>query len=457
MKGYLNNKQIRYILFHLGQHLDLHNGIQEKFVFIPDTNESTGFADSIVFPLSSSEINTGEIMSVDDIPILFPVSTERTFYRMEGSSLVFNHDLLKSAFYLLSGYQERKVPSIDKLGRFDFGNSIQHKLGFTSKPIVNYYFKIISDGILEYCRLHNINIKERHEPGSFFFTLTHDVDRIRYYTINTFVYQIKQFAGLAGRNKPAGFYLKESLSTLAGILLKKQDNDPYWNFRELLDLERKLGIRSTWFMLPRDVKHTDSYYNLSDKRIKELTLLIREDGHEIALHGTVRSHRSATAMREIREKFSSAFGFKPSGIRQHRLMWEHPQTALIHAETGFIYDSTLGFAQHEGFRNSYCNPFRLYDFEKDEMLPVWEIPLTVMDATLFYYRKLGLQQARENIINIIEEVRRFNGIFNLLWHNSYFDEKDVPGITEFYVNLLNGIKEMNPSINTCSGLVNSMI
>ena len=118
--------------------------------------------------------------------------------------------------------------------------------------------------------------------------------------------------------------------------------------------------------------------------------------------------------------------------------------AVIHEKAGISYDSTLGFPEHEGFRNSYCFPFKLFDFQSDRMIDVWELPLNVMDVTLFHYRKLTKDEAYKSVEVILDEINRFNGLFTLLWHNDFFDEDRYPGISEFYANLLRMIKTYHP-------------
>jgi len=87
------------------------------------------------------------------------------------------------------------------------------------------------------------------------------------------------------------------------------------------------------------------------------------------------------------------------------------------------------------------------------MLATWEIPLVVMDATLFYYRKLNTTDALVKMEELISEVKRFNGVFSLLWHNGYFDEKITPGIRRFYEKLLERIHEDQPESMTGSEII----
>ena len=125
-----------------------------------------------------------------------------------------------------------------------------------------------------------------------------------------------------------------------------------------------------------------------------------------------------------------------AGIRQHYLRFTPELTAKIQAEAGLSYDASLGFAEYDGFRNSYCWPFKFFDFADQKIMDYWEIPLTVMDVSHFYYRKLDLEQSKEAIEKLTAEVLKFKGVFSLLWHNSFFKESEFPGITAHYTGIL---------------------
>jgi len=133
-----------------------------------------------------------------------------------------------------------------------------------------------------------------------------------------------------------------------------------------------------------------------------------------------------------------------------------PDTALIQKKAGLVYDSTLGFAEQEGFRNSYCWPFKFYDFENDRPIDFWEIPLTAMEVTLFYYRELDFDHIRESVESLVREVQKFNGIFSLLWHNNFFEEMEFPGITDFYLDLLDYFKSLGMEGVTGKEIVDRM-
>ena len=180
---------------------------------------------------------------------------------------------------------------------------------------------------------------------------------------------------------------------------------------------------------------------------------LKEQGNEIGLHGTLSSASSLDSLKKILLDFKSVTSQNSVGIRQHRLMWYHPMTARNHNFAGITYDSTLGFADHEGFRNSYCHPFKIFDFENNSVLPYWEIPLNVMDITLLHYRRYSFSSIKESVIGIIQEIKKFNGVFTILWHNSSLHEDAIPGITKLYTELIDLIVAEKPEIMTGTAII----
>ncbi len=67
-----------------------------------------------------------------------------------------------------------------------------------------------------------------------------------------------------------------------------------------------------------------------------------------------------------------------------------------------------------------------------------------MDVTLFHYRHLNNSEALESVKYLIHEIKKFKGVFTLLWHNDFFDEDRFPGIKSFYEALLSYIYSEKP-------------
>ncbi len=444
MKGYLNHNQIEYLFFHMDYAFHLHNEIKKRFVFIKDFSEVEEYSDRIVFYLSSKDFNPEKIKWIDNIPVLFPSSETGELFYFKNNNLIFSDDILKSAFYLLSGYQEYVSKERDHLGRFPFNESIQKKLNITNIPVVNYYFNYITKGIKLFCERINIEFTEKKLFKTFGFILSHDIDLVDKYNWYYNGYKIKELLGIVKTNLSKQKIIVLLIKGLLGNLKLLRNNNPYWNFSFLQETENKYGFKASYFFLPRGIKHADAYYDLEEERLINLYSELIANGHEIGLHGTVGSSASLEKMRNDYNRISGVVPQKILGVRQHRLNYIHPHTLIYQSETGLSYDNTLGFAAHEGFRNSYCLPFKLYNFEKDRIIDIWEIPLNVMDITLFAYQRYQYDDAIKSIRKLISEIKKMHGIFTLLWHNGFFDEILYPGITGFYLRLLEIIKKEGP-------------
>jgi len=427
MQYYLNNHQIEYVFYHLSFFIDFKK-IKGKIRFIKsdktEENES-----QIIFFLSENKIDEAEIFFINDIPILFPLNKEKHFYYFEKNNLFFNHDIFKSVFYLLSGYQEFEIEQKDNLGRFPYNDSIQKKLSIIDKPIVNYYFQIISEAFLEFGQKNNISVEKKQIFTAPLLLLSHDVDRIKTSYLSEIPFKIKQFLNL----KPSRLSKKELFILIFKYITKF--NKKIWSFDWLMQLEIDLNIRSAFYFLDNHGKKDSTYSLKEDKTVRTISKL-HENGFEIGIHGTFDSYIDKNELLRIKNDLHEVTNRKQLGIRQHYLRCEIPLTQKLQQETGYTYDTTVGFAEHEGFRNSFCHPLKLYDFENDKMLEIWEIPLVIMDGTLFEYRELNFGQAKKSVECLSDEIKKFNGVLSVLWHNDFFDEVLHKGITVFFKSVL---------------------
>ncbi len=439
MQSKLNNSQIEYIFFHLNHHFDFSNEIRNRIAIEEKTSDLNT---QIVFPLSDKEI--GEIKYIDHKPILFPLSSTKEFYFYDNNNnLIFSDDILKSAFYLLSGYQETQKYNADQYERFTYKASIQKKLSIPTFPLVDFYFKIISKGIEEFCKINGIAFNKRKIWGSnnFGFLLTHDVDRIDKYTFKLIKYRIKQLLGLSpskGNKKDDFDRLAKSIT---GYLTKE---NPYWNFKWMKSYEEKFGFNSVWFFLPQGDKNIDAHFSFKEERIKKLVQYLNDCKDEIELHGTYHSLDSITVLKKDFNSLKGLIKVNPKGNRQHWLRFKYPETLRNLEEIGMQYDSSWAFNDHIGWRNSYCLPFKPYDIEQDRMMDIWEFPLTVMDVTLFEYQNFDKESALKHIDEILNITEEFGGLFTLLWHNSQFQLESGEDLKDFYIKVLEKINMKNP-------------
>jgi hypothetical protein len=163
---------------------------------------------------------------------------------------------------------------------------------------------------------------------------------------------------------------------------------------------------------------------------------MKASGFEIGLHPSFHAHNHPDYLLAERDRVAALTEEQPASVRQHYLRWTLPTTARLQAQAGFYIDSTLGFAEHEGFRHGTCHPFQLYDPYADTPLDLWEMPLALMESTLFNRRGLDPEDARTATEALLDACRRFGGVAVGLWHNTLWDELDYPGWGQHFLDTL---------------------
>lgn len=236
--------------------------------------------------------------------------------------------------------------------------------------------------------------------------LTHDVDEI-YPPVSHIAYS----SVLCLKNR--------DISLLKKFLLGKNKNySPYWNFKKIVNIEQKYDAVSSFYIIssPTDIKRFR--YNVED--LEEELGNVTDLGCEVGLHGGYYSCNDPHAIKTEKERLESVLGKKIIGYRNHYLQFSIPDTWEILQDLGFTYDTTLGYNEGIGFRNGMCHPFRPYNLITEKSMDILEIPLIIMDVSLFLQTKnfdIALATAKK----MIDTVERLNGIITLNWHSNTFN------------------------------------
>jgi len=99
-----------------------------------------------------------------------------------------------------------------------------------------------------------------------------------------------------------------------------------------------------------------------------------------------------------------------------------PTTWQIWEDNGMSWDSTLSYADKEGFRCGTCYEFSVFNVLSRKKLKLKEKPLVVMEGSFVHYQpKVTPDEMEKKIIILINKVRKYNGEFVFLWHNSSFN------------------------------------
>ncbi len=335
-------------------------------------------------------------------------------------------------------------------------------------PVPDFAFNILNSiGCLYRPILDEIYLSRHHQTPqwpdgkTFAVCLTHDVDDVSLFSLRQSLRSLKSpFIGMHSTHEKI-----KRISNLVVIALQSLRSpfltDPLHCYERWLEIEASYRAKSTFFFWPGWKSVTrhhfkDPTYELNDRvcfdgigcTVTEMIREIDRRGWEIGLHPSWYSYNDADELKNQKDALENALGHSVHSIRQHCLHYDIRITPLAHATAGFKYDSTLGFNNNIGFRFGTCYPWRLYDLDSDNELPILEIPLVVQDVAMLNPSKgmsIDPNMAFHYIDLIGEEVEKVGGVLTLLWHPN---EIMNPESWNLYKRVLNHLNQKNAWITS---------
>lgn len=359
-------------------------------------------------------------------------------------------DIIGAAFGLLARHEEYIVPARDEHDRFRWEHSPLSSSGSAARPLVSQHALLLLSCLQDACSQAGLpTVRKEFWPlgKPVAACLSHDVDVVRRGKLprGVAVRDLARTLSSLGRGQLGKAAYQ--ISTIARTACSGQD--PYWTFDLISAMEKKRGYRSTYFFMAERLHSEDAGYDLRQPRMARLLEELAVQGCEIGLHGSYATYADSASLRRQRALLEERFGQQVPGHRNHLLRFRVPESWRAQDSAGFSYDSTLGFADHEGFRGGSAFPFRPYDLANDRQLGILEIPLAVMDVSLRKYRRLRGDAAEQAVAACLEEALAVHGLATLLWHNHSFYEPDSPGCSHLYEMAMDWLAEKDAYVAPC--------
>lgn len=374
------------------------------------------------------------------LPVIYHGHGSPQWVRKSEGLIETNIDIIASSFFMLSRYEEVVLDVKDEHDRFPASAGLAYKEGFLGRPLVNEYIQLLWSWI------HFLGPDVKPKPlwpenKDFAVCLTHDVDCLKRYSITPPVVSIGS-AILRQRNLRLGFNIAtDYLGTL--FHLRK---DPFDTFDYILNLEHNFGFKSSFYFMAGGSSKFDAKYSIAEPKVVKLLRQIEDKGSEVGMHASYNSYNRGEHIVSEKARLDGVVGGESCGCRQHYLRWKTPDTWRFQESAGLLYDATLSFADHAGFRCGFCLPFEPFDIIENRKLNIWELPLTVQEATLQHagYQNLPPEEAYKEMVKLIQAAKGCHGVFVLLWHNSSFDPLGVwAGWGDVYEKVMEYIAEQN--------------
>lgn len=376
------------------------------------------------------------VMTQAKIPVIYGQRLETGRFVDVGDKRVkLGVDIFGSSFFMLTRYEELVMAYRDPHDRFPASASIACQEGFLTRPIVNEYLEIL------WTCLGRLWPRLSRRPRKFSVFITHDVDHPLAVLGESWPSAVRASArDLVRRHNPS-----LALRRLyARAIPHRYDIDPYNTFDFLMSQSEDRNLRSAFFFMSgRTNPAFDGCYSLDMPWIRKLLRTVADRGHEVGLHASydaaLKDGQATKELAKLKQAAALAGVVRDSwGGRQHYLRWQATTTWQLWDDAGLAYDSTLGFADHVGFRCGTCYEYPAFNLATRCALRLRERPLVVMDCSLLESRYMGLsyQEALAMARDLAAACKTHAGEFTLLWHNSYFPR---PTDKRFYCELLDTI------------------
>ncbi|MCW3127021.1 MAG: hypothetical protein JWO03_2679 [Bacteroidetes bacterium] len=341
------------------------------------------------------------------------------FYSSEGKE-----DHLAAIFYLVNSLQEYETKAFDKYGRFPFLESLQHKEGILHRNVVQ---QLMDDFLASHPALAKIKATPRRSG----FFLTHDIDTI-----------------YGAKNQNGDYALKHhQYHRIPGLLWNHYIGKPDWlNMDRIMSMEEQHGFKSTFYWLVhKDKMNAD--YDLEHPDILHQASIINRKGFEIGLHKSLRE----TDFDDELGLIGTIIKDRTVGQRYHFLKFNLPQAWIDIENANLKLDTSLGYSEGFGFRNSYGLPFMPYNVKEKRVYDFIEVPMNIMDGNFFYQGKT-VAQAEKELVNWLD-TNKENTVITINFHNNFFDDMLYAGYDKLYETILRYFKEEKLTCMTQASLI----
>ncbi|WP_321504142.1 hypothetical protein [uncultured Methanoregula sp.] len=235
-------------------------------------------------------------------------------------------------------------------------------------------------------------------------------------------------------------------------------SDPWVLFLRWKTLESELGVRSTFFFVPkkddpgvRAHQYRPVRYDIDRDTLNRLT----RDGWEVGVHGLDNWADAEAGKRE-----RDTVGNEAAGNRTHWLLFDEKSWSLLE-QAGYSYDTTFGYNDDAGFRAGTLQAYR-----PDGTDNLLELPLHIQDIGLFGkscwapaaggWEKMPCLHLSESgaagrCNRILDFAGRYGGAVTFLWHyENITPPKDWSGL---YKDLVNRAKTDGAWVTTAGNVV----
>jgi hypothetical protein len=354
--------------------------------------------------LSRAEAPEGEVVTLFGDPIIEEREAE----------IILHADLVASAFFLLSRWEESIIEARDRWGRIPDSELYVRKHELDERPLVNEYARFIA----RIAEARGESIPPC--PTEYALVPTHDIDRL-------YLQGPREIFGQAVAHR-----MPKRL--LAWLLYRLLRVDQAAVIRRIMDMSEAALLKSRFYVMSGGIFPFDLYYRPEDEAVRGILREIVRRGHIIGFHPSFSVAEDEAAWRAEKAVLEGCVGKPIRESRQHYLKVLTPRTQEIWAANGIACDSSFGFSRKNGFRCGTGCAYPLFDLERGVRSSVIERPLVVMDAAI----RKGEHREADKLAatRLISISKKYRMPCTILFHNHFMDPVPWNGLRAFFEGIM---------------------
>lgn len=371
--------------------------------------------------------------------------------RMADGSVEIRRDVLRLVTSAAGAVAEQGSSATDRHGRVPHTENDLVRASLEREPVVHRVAQALRQATIAAAGRRRVVLVAPWPDGRrWAVAMSHDLDVVSRWPVFT-VLRIGELL----TKREVGAASRAAAAALTSLL-----RDPVLAAaRDVLATERRLGIRSTWFVITGTptldtMRAGDITYLPESPACRRILDAVGNDEHEIGLHGSFATVEAPRLFLEQRERLTLLGQHPVHGVRQHFIRMRPGLTHREMAVAGFQYDSTFGFSDRNGFRLGVADVVPVWDQAAGRALAIDELPFVWMDRALSKYQGVEDPQAWiDDALELAKTCQDAEGVWCGIWHPNLAPALGYPGAPAAFARLCEGLLAGAPWAATMGEIV----
>lgn len=408
---------------------------EEKISQYPIIIKPSGFFELGIYGSPASYPIT-PLSSWHGIPLLYGEEKEEIYIDQKGvSHLIIHADIIASAYFLISRYEEMfKRNERDHLGRFPGKSSLPFNQEFIHRPIADEYGKALRSILAD----AGFKFTPPTQPLFSGVNFLHSINRMYEYT------GVKDFLKLL-------FIERKPPLKAFHLTFSNKRKDPFYTFPRFVDWENDIrktctslqNIKTLFFLkTPGGRKEDRPHYKLTNIRMRNFWTIVRKNKVKI---GLLCNYSICLYPDQVKYARKYLYYFTRFGINismNYELCAREPEDMVSVLNSGIKHEFSLGYYDVPGFRLGTSRPVKFINPNTGILYDLIQHPLCIYDKSITQDLKDDYDNAHQKCIEILNNIAANNGELNIHFSNEYLSKDVHPLHSRLYRDLLRHIAEL---------------